>query len=104
MYFDPSSQQTEQSPFTRDQVECVLDKVRPGIERHGGRLELVCIEGCNVHVALHGACVGCPSSTMTLRLAVERQLREELAGFGDLIADEPNTPAREPRWWQKLLS
>ena len=104
MQTDPTQQSTTPSPFTRDEVEAALDKVRPGIERHGGRLELVCVDGCNVRVALHGACVGCPSSTMTLKFAIERQLREELAGFGELIAEAPR-PAHssEKRWWQRFL-
>ena len=91
------------SPFTRDQVEAVLASVRPGIERHGGRIDLVCIEGCDVRVSLGGACTGCPSSTLTLRLAVEKRLREELAGFGELLADAPQpAPATAP-WWRKFL-
>ncbi len=92
-----------QAPFTRAEVEAVLDRVRPGIAKHGGRLELVCIEGCNVRVALHGACVGCPSSTMTLRFAVERQLREELAGFGELLDESPAEPRGERPWWRKIF-
>jgi Fe-S cluster biogenesis protein NfuA len=91
------------SPFTRDQVEAVLAGVRPGIERHGGRIELVCIDGCDVRVALGGACTGCPSATLTLRHAVERRLREELAGFGELLADEPESKASERSWWRRLF-
>lgn len=73
------------------EVERVLDSVRPTLARHGGGIELVCVEGCNVHVVLRGACVGCPSSLMTLRDSVERQFRQEIAGFGELITDEPPT-------------
>jgi Fe-S cluster biogenesis protein NfuA len=104
MQTDPTQQSMTPSPFTRDEVEAALDKVRPGIERHGGRLELVCVDGCNVRVALHGACVGCPSSTMTLKFAIERQLREELAGFGELFAEAPGAaPSGEKPWWRKFL-
>ncbi len=75
--------------FSADDVERVLESVRPTLARHGGGIELVCVEGCNIRVALRGACVGCPSSLMTLRESVERQFREELAGFGELITEEP---------------
>jgi Fe-S cluster biogenesis protein NfuA len=90
------------SPFTRADVEAVLDRVRPGLARHGGGIELVCLEGCNVRVLLRGACIGCPSSAMTLRQGIERTLREELAGFGDLIADEPKALSG-PAWFQKFV-
>ena len=90
------------SPFTRSEVEAALERVRPVLARHGGGIDLVCIDGCDVRVALRGACVGCPSSTLTLRQAVERCLREELPGFGDLIADDAR-PERAPGWWRKLL-
>lgn len=91
------------SPFTRDQVEAVLASVRPGIERHGGRIDLVCIDGCNVRVALGGACTGCPSSALTLRHAVEQRLREELAGFGELLAEGPAPATSSTPWWRRLL-
>jgi len=91
------------SPFTRDQVEAVLASVRPGIERHGGRIELICIDGCNVRVALGGACTGCPSATLTLHHAVEQRLREELAGFGELIADAPAPSPSSASWWRRIL-
>lgn len=77
------------APFSVEDVERVLENVRPTLARHGGGIDLVCVEGCNVRVTLRGACVGCPSSLMTLRESVERQLREEIAGFGELIAEEP---------------
>ena len=95
---------TQTSPFTREQVEAVLDRVRPGIAAHGGGIDLVCVDGCDVRVTLRGACVGCPSSTMTLRYAVEQQLRQELEGFGELIAEEPRA-AEKPAagWWRKFL-
>ncbi len=87
-----STSQTNHPPvatFSVADVERVLEAVRPTLARHGGGIELVCVDGCDVRVALRGACVGCPSSLMTLRESVERQFREELAGFGTLIAEEP---------------
>ena len=95
---------SQSSPFTREQVEAVLDRVRPGIAAHGGGIDLVCVDGCDVRVTLRGACVGCPSSTMTLRYAVEQQLRQELEGFGELIAEEPGAMEKPgASWWRKFL-
>jgi Fe-S cluster biogenesis protein NfuA len=69
------------------EVETALNRLRPYARSHGGDIELVAIDGADVRVRLKGACVGCPSSTLTLRQGVERALREEVAGFGDLIAE-----------------
>ena len=57
-------------------VEKVLNLIRPAVQSDGGDLELVEVtsEGI-VRIRLHGACVGCPSSTMTLQVGIERNLR-----------------------------
>lgn len=70
------------------QVEAALDRIRPALISDGGNIELVAIElNGDIRVRLKGACVGCPSSTITLKHLVERILREEVAGFGDLITE-----------------
>lgn len=92
------------SAFDRAQVEAVLDRLRPYIRQHGGDIELVSIEGADVRVVLRGTCVGCPSSTLTLTYGVEKELRAELPGFGELLTDRPaESRDTRPRWWQKLL-
>lgn len=70
------------------QVEAALDRIRPALISDGGNIELVGIAtNGDIRVKLKGACVGCPSSTITLKGMVERTLREEVAGFGDLITE-----------------
>jgi Fe-S cluster biogenesis protein NfuA/nitrite reductase/ring-hydroxylating ferredoxin subunit len=54
-----------------DRVRGALDEVRPYLESHGGGVELVGLEDGVVRLALRGSCSGCPSSTMTLKLAIE---------------------------------
>jgi Fe-S cluster biogenesis protein NfuA len=64
------------APTLRDRVAKVLDLIRPAVQADGGDLELVDItSGGVVQIRLHGACVGCPSSAMTLQTGVERNLR-----------------------------
>ena len=65
----------------REQVEHVLNLIRPAVQSDGGDVELVDVtaEGL-VQVRLHGACVGCPSSTMTLRTGIERNLKQRVEG------------------------
>ena len=65
----------------RERVEEVLDRIRPAVQDDGGDLELVDVsEAGVVKIRLHGACVGCPSSAMTLQIGVERNLRERVPG------------------------
>lgn len=92
----------EQAPFTSEDVKRVLDSVRPYFERDGGNIELVAVEGCNVRVRLHGTCTTCSSSASSLQHGVERRLREELPGFGELIADSSAERSAPRRWWQFL--
>ncbi len=60
-----------------ERVAAVLDRLRPMLHNDGGDIELLGVsdEGV-VEVRLLGACIGCPSSTMTLTLGIERNLKE----------------------------
>lgn len=59
-------------------VEQILDKLRPMLMMDGGNIELVDVKDDEVYVHLMGACGMCPSSTMTLKMGVERAIKEEL--------------------------
>ncbi len=67
-----------------ENVERVLDSMRPYLMADGGNVELVEIEGPIVRLRLQGACGACPSSTMTLRMGIERKLREEIPDIGEV--------------------
>jgi Fe-S cluster biogenesis protein NfuA len=64
--------------MTNEQVQAVLDKIRPALQADGGDVELVDVDGGVVKVRLVGACKGCPMSQLTLANGVERVLKEEL--------------------------
>ena len=67
------------TPSLWGRVEAVLALIRPAIQSDGGDLELVKVaDDGTVSVRFHGACVGCPSSTMTLQAGIERQLKEHV--------------------------
>jgi Fe-S cluster biogenesis protein NfuA len=70
----------EQELTVRERVESALATVRPALRADGGDVELVDVtdEGV-VSVRLTGACGGCPMSTMTLKMGIERVLREQVA-------------------------
>jgi len=52
-------------------VRGALGEVRPYLESHGGNVELLGVEDGVVRLRLQGSCSGCPSSAMTLKLAIE---------------------------------
>jgi Fe-S cluster biogenesis protein NfuA len=54
-----------------DRVRGALDGVRPYVEQHGGGVELLSVEGAVARLRLQGSCNGCPSSTATLKGAIE---------------------------------
>ena len=70
--------------LTTDNVETVLDELRPYLMADGGNVELVEIEGPIVKLKLQGACGSCPSSTMTLKMGIERRLREKIPEIAEV--------------------
>lgn len=64
-----------------DRVAKILNLIRPAVQSDGGDVELVEVTPAGlVRIRLHGACVGCPSSTMTLRTGIERNLKAHVPG------------------------
>lgn len=63
----------------KEQVQAVLDQIRPALQADGGDVELVDVtnEGV-VKVHLVGACAGCPMSQLTLSNGVERVLKQQI--------------------------
>ncbi|REJ42534.1 MAG: NifU family protein [Microcystis aeruginosa TA09] len=70
--------------LTPDNVEQVLDEMRPYLMADGGNVELVEIDGPVVKLRLQGACGSCPSSTMTLKMGIERRLREMIPEIAEV--------------------
>ena len=66
-------------------VETVLDELRPYLMADGGNVELVDIEGPVVQLRLQGACGSCPSSAMTLKMGIERKLREMIPEIDEVV-------------------
>ena len=64
--------------LTHENVEKVLDELRPFLMADGGNVEVVELDGPIVKVRLQGACGSCPSSTMTLKMGIERKMREAI--------------------------
>ncbi len=68
-----------ETPSLFERVRQVVERIRPAVQSDGGDLELVRVTDKGVaQIRLHGACVGCPSSQMTLQQGVERNIREKV--------------------------
>ncbi len=70
----------------RDRVEEVLNQIRPALIRDGGNVELVDVNDGVVNVRLTGACGGCAMATMTLKMGIERTLKQEIPEIKEVVA------------------
>jgi Fe-S cluster biogenesis protein NfuA len=80
-----STPATEPTPV-RERVQSVINLIRPAVQADGGDIELVDVsDGGVVQIRFHGACHGCPSSTMTLQDGILRNLRERVPEVTQVI-------------------
>jgi Fe-S cluster biogenesis protein NfuA len=77
---------TKENKSMKAEVEKVLEMVRPGLQADGGDVELVGVtEDGIVQVRLKGACGSCPMSTMTLKMGIERAVKERVPGVKEVV-------------------
>src|SRR5881275_2750732 len=70
----------------RERVQNVINLIRPAVQADGGDIELVDVSDAGVvQIRFHGACHGCPSSTMTLQTGIERNLREQVPEITSVV-------------------
>jgi Fe-S cluster biogenesis protein NfuA/nitrite reductase/ring-hydroxylating ferredoxin subunit len=74
-------------------VTQALDKVRPYLDSHGGNVELLSIADGVVRLRMQGSCKSCPSSSLTLKLAIEEAI---YAAAPDVVTIEAEGVAEEP--------
>ena len=80
-----------------DRVRAALEEVRPYLESHGGNVALLEAQAPRVRLRLEGSCSGCPSSTVTLKLAVENAIRKAAPEIEEVIAvDGASAPQASP--------
>lgn len=71
------------------QIETVLERVRPALRLDGGGIELLKYDPATgaVHVKMQGTCVGCPMSQITLKMGVEAALQDAIPSIKEVIAE-----------------
>ena len=60
----------------KEEVESVLETLRPQLMQDGGNVELVDIDDGVVKLRLVGSCSSCSSSIMTLKMGIDRALKK----------------------------
>jgi Fe-S cluster biogenesis protein NfuA len=71
----------------QEQVEEVIEIIRPAIQADGGDISLVEVDEDSgvVTVELHGACVSCPASTVTMKAGIERIMKDRVPGVTAVV-------------------
>jgi Fe-S cluster biogenesis protein NfuA len=70
----------------KEKVQEALDKIRPKLQADGGDVELVDVEEGVVKVRLQGSCKGCPMSQLTLKMGIEKFLKEQIPEVSEVQA------------------
>jgi len=84
---DTETTTTEAVAIDKDKVQEVLNMLRPYLQGDGGDVELVDITPDGVvNVRLQGACGTCPSSTYTLKMGIEEQLKQYVPGVKEVVS------------------
>ncbi|MCH7557303.1 MAG: NifU family protein [Planctomycetes bacterium] len=70
-----------------EKVKDTIETIREGLQSHGGDVELVSIDEDNtVKVRLQGACQGCPGAAMTMKMGIEKMLKEKVPEIKEVVA------------------
>ncbi|MBI4599096.1 NifU family protein [Candidatus Uhrbacteria bacterium] len=82
----------------KEDIERVLEQIRPALARDGGNIELVDVDEANgvVRVRLQGACRGCPMSQVTLKMGVEAMLCEAIPTIKEVVSVDGGKETESP--------
>ncbi len=72
----------------KDRVNEVIEHLRTLVQQDGGDIELVSVDEASgrVGIRFQGACVGCPGAAMTLKMGVERHLKQQVPEVTEVYA------------------
>lgn len=70
----------------RKKVQEVLDiQINPSVAAHGGFVDLISVENNNVYIRMGGGCQGCGSANVTLKMGIERMIRDSIPSIGQIL-------------------
>eukprot|EP00580_Thalassiosira_gravida_P011317 CAMPEP_0201628642 /NCGR_PEP_ID=MMETSP0493-20130528/3536_1 /ASSEMBLY_ACC=CAM_ASM_000838 /TAXON_ID=420259 /ORGANISM="Thalassiosira gravida, Strain GMp14c1" /LENGTH=248 /DNA_ID=CAMNT_0048099453 /DNA_START=48 /DNA_END=794 /DNA_ORIENTATION=- len=90
--FTPLPNDDEPLELTWDNVDMVLDEMRPYLLQDGGNVAISEIDGPVVRLELQGECGTCPSSTQTMKMGLERKLMERIPEIQEVVQAMPDSP------------
>eukprot|EP00956_Cyclotella_meneghiniana_P015255 scaffold23186_cov52-Cyclotella_meneghiniana.AAC.4 len=90
--FTPLENTEETLDLTWENVDAVLEEMRPYLIQDGGNVAISEIDGPIVRLELQGACGTCPSSTQTMKMGLERKLMERIPEIQEVIQAMPDSP------------
>lgn len=71
----------------KEEVQKAINLVRPNLQADGGDVELVDVSADGVvKVKLTGACHGCPMSQMTLKMGIEKIIKQQVPGIKEVVS------------------
>ena len=82
----------EMLELTWENVDMVLEEMRPYLIQDGGNVRIDEIDGPVIRLQLEGACGTCPSSTQTMKMGLERRLRERIPEIQEVVQAMPEGP------------
>lgn len=85
-----------ESEIRRKVLDIFDREINPALESHGGSVELVDVKGNSIYVKLGGGCQGCASAKMTLKMGIERILREKIPELGEVLDATDHTAGSNP--------
>lgn len=81
----------------REKVKDLFEKeINPALDSHGGWVELVDVKGSSVYVKLGGGCQGCAGAKMTLKMGIERIVRQKIPEVGELLDATDHSQGSNP--------
>jgi NFU1 iron-sulfur cluster scaffold homolog, mitochondrial len=85
----------------REKVQTLLEKeVNPALGSHGGWVELIDVRKNSVYLRLGGGCQGCGSAKMTLKMGIEKVIREQIPEVGEILDTTDHAAGRNPYYQQ----
>lgn len=74
----PADQLVSQEVLREQVLRLLNEQINPGVASHGGYVELINVENNNVYLKLGGGCQGCGAADITLKMGIERMIRDEI--------------------------
>jgi Fe/S biogenesis protein NfuA len=93
-------QGTLEGPLAEQVGQVLTEAVNPAIAAHGGRAELVSVDGTIAYLKLGGGCQGCGMAQVTLKQGIERILKESIPELTDVVDVTDHASGTDPYYQQ----